>query len=183
MCVQHSYALAVLIQEFSAFKETSFRKVLESLLVAEDGSLRPWSEFKKEAWKVSGDYNHRWLETEYHQTVANANAARMWKDFGRNTDLYPNVKFMSVRDGRVRRSSFTSQIQSLSKFKNLKNYLIETLHEIYVEPINSRTKANKKINIEGYVKIKTKDGKFEICLEKNNAIKTDFTLYYIKKRR
>ena len=76
--------------------------MLESLLVAEDGSLRPWSEFKKEAWKVSGDYNHRWLETEYHQTVANANAARMWKDFGRNTDLYPNVKFMSVRDGRVR---------------------------------------------------------------------------------
>src|SRR5690606_11243237 len=52
--------------------------------------------------KVSGDYNAKWLETEYHQTVANANMAAKWKDFENNVDLYPNVKLVSVRDARVR---------------------------------------------------------------------------------
>lgn len=89
------------IAKFSAFKETAFRKDLEALMT-KDGKFVPWSEFKKEAYKVSGDYNGRWLETEYHQTVANANMAAKWKDFERNIDLYPNVKLISVRDARVR---------------------------------------------------------------------------------
>lgn len=95
-------ALKLSIAEFSAFKETSFRKTIEDLLVDENGSLRSWSEFKKEAYKVSNDYNHRWLETEYHQTIANAQMAEKWKDFERNADLYPNLKFVSVNDNRVR---------------------------------------------------------------------------------
>lgn len=95
-------ALKYSIAEFSAFKETSFRKVLESLLIDENGGLRSWRDFKKEAYKVSGDYNHRWLETEYHQTIANANMAEKWKGFEANADLYPNLKLVSVRDGRVR---------------------------------------------------------------------------------
>ena len=94
-------ALKYNIAQFCAFKETSFRNTLRDLLT-KDGSLVPWSEFKKEAYKVSGDYNHRWLETEYHQTVANANMAEKWKDFERNADLYPNLKFVSVNDNRVR---------------------------------------------------------------------------------
>lgn len=95
-------ALKFSIAEFSAFKETSFRTTIESLLVDDSGSLRPWSEFKKEALKVSGNYNHRWLETEYHQTVANANMAEKWKRFERNVALYPNLKLVSVKDARVR---------------------------------------------------------------------------------
>ena len=95
-------ALKYNIAEFSAFKETSFRKVLESLLIDENGGLRSWKDFKKEAYKVSGDYNHRWLETEYHQTIANAQMAEKWKGFEANADLYPNLKLVSVGDDRVR---------------------------------------------------------------------------------
>ena len=95
-------ALKLSIAEFSAFKETSFRKTIEDLLVDENGSLRSWSEFKKEAYKVSGDYNHRWLETEYHQTIANAQMAEKWKGFEANAGLFPNLKLVSVKDGRVR---------------------------------------------------------------------------------
>ena len=95
-------ALKLSIAEFSAFKETSFRKTIEDLLVDENGSLRSWSEFKKEAYKISGDYNHRWLETEYHQTIANAQMAEKWKGFEANADLFPNLKLVSVKDGRVR---------------------------------------------------------------------------------
>lgn len=90
------------IAEFSAFKETSFRKSVEALLTTEDGKLRNKTDFIKEAMKVSDDYNVRWLETEYHQTIANANMAAKWKSFEENIDLYPNVKLVSVGDNRVR---------------------------------------------------------------------------------
>jgi len=89
------------IAEFSAFKETAFRKDLEDLMT-KDGKFVPWSEFKKEAMKVSGDYNSRWLETEYHQTVANAQSAAKWKDYQRNKDLYPNLRYCTIGDDRVR---------------------------------------------------------------------------------
>ncbi|WP_281683412.1 phage minor head protein [Zunongwangia profunda] len=89
------------IAEFSAFKETSFKKQLEGLLT-KNGKIQPWSTFKKEALKVSGDYNVRWLKTEYHQTVATANMAGKWKDFEANKDLYPNLKYVTAGDNRVR---------------------------------------------------------------------------------
>ena len=89
------------IAEFSAFKETSFRKEVESLLT-KDGHLTPKSEWKKEALKVSDDYNYRWLETERHQTIANAHMAEKWKDFEQNVELYPNLQLVSVNDARVR---------------------------------------------------------------------------------
>ena len=89
------------IAEFSAFKETAFKKDVESLLT--DGkNLRKKSEFKQEALKVSDDYNYRWLETERHQTIANAQMAAKWKDFERNVELYPNIKLVSVHDAIVR---------------------------------------------------------------------------------
>lgn len=94
-------ALKFSIAEFSAFKETSFRKDLEKLLT-QDGKLTPWKDFKEKAYKISSDYNHRWLKTEYHQTVANAQMAEKWKGFEANKDLYPNLKLVSVRDSRVR---------------------------------------------------------------------------------
>lgn len=89
------------IAEFSAFKETAFKKDVESLLT--DGKhLRKKSDFKQEALKVSDDYNYRWLETERHQTIANTQMAAKWKDFERNVELYPNIKLVSVHDSRVR---------------------------------------------------------------------------------
>lgn len=90
------------IAEFSAFKETGFKNALESMLTDNKGELMPWADFKKEAMKVSGDYNVRWLEAEYHQTVANANMAGKWQDFQRNKELYPNLKYVTVGDKRVR---------------------------------------------------------------------------------
>lgn len=90
------------IAEFSAFKETSFKKEVESLLT--DGKhLRSKSDFKQEALKVSDDYNYRWLETEQHHTIAVANMTSKLKDFERNVELYPNLKLVSVGDARVRK--------------------------------------------------------------------------------
>ena len=89
------------VAEFSAFKETSFRKELEGMLT-KNGKILPWSKFKEKAFAVSEDYNKRWLKTEYHQTVATANMAGKWKDFEANQDLYPNLEYVDAGDSRVR---------------------------------------------------------------------------------
>lgn len=96
-----AHSLKYDIARFSAFKETSFRKQLESALT-KDGKIVPWSEFKKTADVVSGDYNKRWLKTEYNHTVATANMAEQWQGFEADKDLYPNLKYVTSGDARVR---------------------------------------------------------------------------------
>lgn len=86
---------------FSAFKESSFKKTIESMLT-ENGKLLSFKEFKKKALNVSEEYNKRWLKTEYDQTVSSANMANKWKSFEANTDLYPNLRYLTVGDNRVR---------------------------------------------------------------------------------
>lgn len=98
---QLAHALKYDIAKFSAFKETAFRKQLERALT-KNGKIVPWSDFKKEAQKVSGLHNVNWLQTEYHQTVATANMAGKWDDFQQNKDLYPNLRYDAVNDDRTR---------------------------------------------------------------------------------
>jgi SPP1 gp7 family putative phage head morphogenesis protein len=93
--------LAANIAEFSAFKEASFANTLKDLL--KDGEkLVPWKDFKEAAYLVDSDYNQRYLQTEYDQTIANAQSAAKWNDFQRNKELYPNLIFRTVGDDRVR---------------------------------------------------------------------------------
>lgn len=96
-----AHSLKYNVAKFSAFKETSFRKQLESALT-KNGEVVPWNEFKKTAAELNVEYNGRWLKTEYHHTVATANMAEKWQDFEADKDLYPNLKYVTVGDNRVR---------------------------------------------------------------------------------
>ena len=96
-------ALKYDVAKFSAFKETSFRKQLEAALIKDD-KIVPWNEFKKTADILSGDYNKSWLKTEYNHTVATANMAQQWQGFEADKDLYPNLKYVTAGDARVRES-------------------------------------------------------------------------------
>jgi SPP1 gp7 family putative phage head morphogenesis protein len=89
------------ILEFSAFKEASFRTALVDV-ISESGKLPTWSEFKTKALEVSELYNVNWLKTEYDQTVATANMAGKYRDYQETADLYPNLKYVTVGDERVR---------------------------------------------------------------------------------
>jgi SPP1 gp7 family putative phage head morphogenesis protein len=96
-----SHSLKYNIAEFSAFKETSFRKQLEAALTS-NGKVTPWSDFKKKADELNIAYNRRWLKTEYDHTVAAANMAQKWQDFEADKDLYPNLKYQAVGDASTR---------------------------------------------------------------------------------
>lgn len=89
------------IAEFSAFKETSFRKQLEAALT-KNGAIVPWSEFKKNADALNIEYNRRWLKAEYSHTLATANMVDKWQSIKADADLYPNAKYLTVNDNRVR---------------------------------------------------------------------------------
>lgn len=73
-------------------------------ILTDGNKLTPWSEFKKQAEKVAGDYNQKWLKTEYDHTVANANTAAKWGKYEAQKDIYPNLQFYTIGDSAVRDS-------------------------------------------------------------------------------
>lgn len=89
------------IAEFSAFKETSFKKQIEAALT-QNGRVLSWGEFKAEADKLNADYNRRWLQTEYHQTIANAQVAEKFQGYLAEKSVYPNLKYRAINDERTR---------------------------------------------------------------------------------
>ena len=89
------------IKRFSAFKETSFKEQLEKL-ITQGGKVLPRNEFMKQAKELSQNYNANWLKTEYDQTVSSGRMAQKWKRFEANADIYPNLRYETVGDERVR---------------------------------------------------------------------------------
>ncbi len=79
---------------FAAFKNHQQTKEIVSQLIGPDGKLRSFSQFKKEALKISEDYNKVWLQTEYNTAVRSARMAANWIQFQRTKDLYPNLEYM-----------------------------------------------------------------------------------------
>lgn len=61
-----------------------------------------WQEFKKKTASIDQQYNRRWLKTEYDHTVASANMTEKWQQFQKDKDLYPNLQYKTVHDGKVR---------------------------------------------------------------------------------
>lgn len=88
---------------FAAFKNHSEVKKLQKLLFDGKG-VKKWTEFRDEALKLTGKYNVTWLQTEYNHAAQSARMARKWQDMQGDTDLYPNLKYIAVRDKRTRPS-------------------------------------------------------------------------------
>ena len=89
------------LARFSAFKETSFKQQIEASLT-KNGKVLSWQEFKAEANKLNIEYNRRWLQTEYNQTVANALSAQKYEEYIANKRIYPNLTYHAVHDERTR---------------------------------------------------------------------------------
>ncbi|CAL2108196.1 conserved hypothetical protein [Tenacibaculum sp. 190524A02b] len=87
---------------FSFFKNHSKARQLVALLKNKDGTLKKFKDFEKEATKVIGTYNKRYLRVEHNQAVTTARAARKWQDIQRTKHLYPNLTYMVIQDGRAR---------------------------------------------------------------------------------
>ncbi|MCP1997288.1 phage minor head protein [Flavobacterium sp. HSC-61S13] len=86
--------------QFSVAKNYNDLTRLNNLLLREDGSLRPWNEFKSEAKKVVGD-SMKYLKTEYDTVVSAAQMSRLWVEIQRDKEIFPFIQFVIVNDGRT----------------------------------------------------------------------------------
>lgn len=88
------------VWKFSVAKNYNDCVRLNNLLLRPDGSIRSWSEFKREAMKVVGTSN-RYLKTEYDTIIAGAMMSRKWQDIQRDKYIFPFVQFKVVQDNRT----------------------------------------------------------------------------------
>lgn len=86
---------------FSAAKDYQQTKEISSLLTTEKG-LKPFSEFEKDASKVFDTYNRNYLTAEYNSAIAQARSASLWMEVEREKNIYPQLQYETVGDGRVR---------------------------------------------------------------------------------
>lgn len=87
---------------FACFKTHKEQTELARLMLNDQGDLRPWHDFRKEAESVIGNYNRKWLLTEYDTAVRAARMAANWKKFEERKHLYPNVEYMLSRSEQKR---------------------------------------------------------------------------------
>jgi len=90
------------IYRFSGVKTYQQLAEMNSFLVDSTGKIRTYSEFKRKVDVVHQKYNRNYLQAEYQTAKRSAQAARQWKGFEANKDLFPNLKYMTVDDDRVR---------------------------------------------------------------------------------
>ncbi|NPD91687.1 phage minor head protein [Xylanibacter muris] len=79
---------------FAAFKVHMMGEDMAAKLIDKDGNLKP---FDKWLHDVSGITSHQvgsWLRTEYDTAVIRAHAAADWREFERNKDILPNLRWM-----------------------------------------------------------------------------------------
>ena len=93
--------LAENVYIFSGAKTNAQLRELSSLLSSEDGSLKPFSKFWKDAQKLHPKYNAAYLEAEYIYATQAAQMASKWSDFEQHGDRY-NLQYRTAADARVR---------------------------------------------------------------------------------
>lgn len=89
---------------FSAFKAHNETADIVKKLYREDGSIKGFSEFKRDVLSINKDYNKNWLQTEYNTALRSARMAVNWKKFQETRHLYPNLEYMPSRAANPRDS-------------------------------------------------------------------------------
>ncbi len=88
--------------KFAGAKSLSMMLDLRTQLVDADNKPRSFSDFKVEALKINDKYNINWLRAEYQQAIAQSQNASNWLSYEKDQDIYPNLRYETVGDDRVR---------------------------------------------------------------------------------
>jgi len=92
------------MQNFSFAKTFQQVNDMENFIFGDDGNVRPFSAFKKNAEEIFEIYNGAWLETEYNTAVSITQSAAGWVDIERDKEDLPLLQYQTVGDERVRQS-------------------------------------------------------------------------------
>ena len=86
---------------FSGAKTYAMQQEMNNLL-HKDGKLKPYNEFKTDALKLNPTYNKNYLQAEHQTARSTANHVKSWQQFQANKDIFPNLRYKTVGDSRVR---------------------------------------------------------------------------------
>lgn len=79
---------------FAAFKVHKMGNLMALKLTDEDGKLKPYRQWKEDIKGISNHFLNAWLKTEYNTAVIRAHNAADWRQFERNKDIMPNLRWM-----------------------------------------------------------------------------------------
>ena len=90
------------IYMFSGAKTYAQLQEINKLMYDADGKLRPFNQFAQLAKQTNRQYNLNWLQAEYQTARTAAQMAKKWESFQETIEYFPNLKFRTVGDDRVR---------------------------------------------------------------------------------
>lgn len=79
---------------FSAFKVHTMGVEMAAKLLDADGNLKPFDKWMQDVSSITSHQVGSWLRTEYDTAVIRAHAAADWREFERNKDILPNLRWM-----------------------------------------------------------------------------------------
>lgn len=82
------------VQVFSAFKTHRQQIELYGKMFDEEGKVKPFDRFRKDAETILDNYNVNWLRTEYDTCITRARFAADFHRYQSQTDLYPNLQWL-----------------------------------------------------------------------------------------
>lgn len=86
--------------KFSGAKTYVMLEEVNQILTSEKGNN--WNTFKNEVLKLNPKYNKNYLQAEWQTAKQAGYHAANWDEYQRNKDLFPNLKYMTQKDERVR---------------------------------------------------------------------------------
>jgi hypothetical protein len=79
---------------FAAFKVHTMGQEMAAKLYDYKGQLKPFGKWVEDVSAISSHQVGSWLQTEYDTAVIRAHAAADWREFERNKDILPNLRWM-----------------------------------------------------------------------------------------
>lgn len=74
---------------------------LASRLITDEGVIKPFAVFKKEALAIYEQYNVDWLKTEYNTAIGQAQEAIKWQKIEEQKDVLPYLEYSAVIDSKT----------------------------------------------------------------------------------
>lgn len=89
------------VYAFSAAKNYTQMRQLTQALLDDQGKLRTWSQFKKQAFVINEAHTVTWLKAEYDTSIASAQMARKWVDIQSQKGSLGLLQFDAIIDTRT----------------------------------------------------------------------------------
>lgn len=113
------------LYRFSQVKDYAMLVELNTRLT-QGGKVKNWEAFKTDALKLNKLYNLNYLQAEWQTARQAGHHAANWSEYQRNADRYPNLKYATQGDARVR-----NEHQAL---KNIIRPVEDPFWDIYYPP-------------------------------------------------